>query len=89
LNARQRFEVSTSRYVFGGDAGRLCLLPDEERFSSLVIDREAKMFRVPTAGGAFHMLPEARGAGYGSGYSRGGPTELSLWIEKIVRSQGT
>ena len=63
-------------------------LPDGERLDTLIIDREAGMFWVRTDDGTLHILPEKQGAGYGSGYSGGGPTELARLIEKVVKSDG-
>lgn len=63
-------------------------LPDGERLDTLIIDREAHMFWVRTDRGTLHILPERRGAGYGSGYSGGGPAEPARLIEKVVVSDG-
>lgn len=63
-------------------------LPSDERLASLIIDREQKVFWVRTDRGNLYFLPEKEGAGYEVGYSGGGPTELALMIEKIVRSDG-
>jgi hypothetical protein len=63
-------------------------LRDGERLDKLIIDREADMFWVRTDRGTLHILPEKQGAGYGTGYSGGGPSELTGLIEKIVKSDG-
>jgi hypothetical protein len=59
--------------------------PEGVRLSSLIIGDEIWM---RTEDGTLHFLPEAQGAGYSSGYSGGGPTELSRMIEKIVQLDG-
>jgi hypothetical protein len=63
-------------------------LPDSDRLDRLVIDREADMFWVRTDRGTLHILPEKQGAGYGTGYGGGGPSELARMIEKIIKSDG-
>ena len=60
--------------------------PKGERLASLVI--EAHEIWMRTEDGTLHFLPEAQGAGYGSGYNGGGPTELARMIEKIVGLDG-
>lgn len=57
-----------------------------ERLASLIIDSAEIWMR--TEDGVLHFLPEAGGAGYNSGYSGGGPTELARMIEKIVQLDG-
>ncbi|MDM4723364.1 hypothetical protein QTQ03_28580 [Micromonospora sp. WMMA1363] len=63
-------------------------LPDGERLTTLIIDREAHMVWARTDRGTLHILPEKQAAGYGTGYHGSGPTELARMIEKIVASDG-
>ena len=64
-------------------------LPEGERLSALVVDREATLFWVRTARGTLHLLPEdVQGSGYGVGHRGGGATDLARIVEKIVRSNG-
>jgi hypothetical protein len=57
-----------------------------QRLASLIIEPDEIWMR--TEEGTLHFLPEATGAGYGSGYHGGGPTELARMIEKIVTLDG-
>ncbi|MEU7883481.1 hypothetical protein [Microbispora bryophytorum] len=63
-------------------------LPDGERLSELIIDRQAHKFWVRGDSGNLYILPQKEGAGYGVGYGGGGPHELARMIEKIVESDG-
>ena len=60
--------------------------PEGERLATLIIESSEVWMR--TENGVLHFLPEAQGAGYGSGYGGGGPTELARMIEKIVQQDG-
>jgi hypothetical protein len=61
-------------------------LPEGERLASLIIESTEIWMR--TENGTLFFLPEAQGAGYGSGYGGGGPTELARMIDKIVQQDG-
>ncbi|GAB1639638.1 hypothetical protein [Krasilnikovia sp. MM14-A1259] len=63
-------------------------LPENERLTVLVIDRETGLFWVRTDHETLQILPERQSNGYEVGYRGGGPTELARMIEKIVRSDG-
>jgi hypothetical protein len=60
--------------------------PEGERLTTLIIDSDRIWMR--NQDGILNFLPEAAGAGYGTGYSGGGPSELARMIEKIVRQDG-
>jgi len=64
-------------------------LPEGERLSALVVDREATLFWVRTARGTLHLLPEdARSGGYGVGHRGAGTTDLAHLVQRIVTSGG-